>query len=41
MAGFVLAVGYDYDEFKELQEAGSANGIVYDHAAAAPRFAPA
>lgn len=33
MAEFVLVVGYDYDEFRELQEAGSANGIVYDHAA--------
>ena len=33
MAGFVLVVGYDYDEFRELQEAGSANGIVCDHAA--------
>ena len=40
MAGFVLMVGYDYDEFRELQEVGSANGIVYDHAAAAPHFAP-
>lgn len=33
MAGFVLVVGYNYDEFRELQEAGSANGIVCDHAA--------
>lgn len=30
MAGFVLVVGYDYDEFRELQEAGSSNGIVCD-----------
>lgn len=30
MAESVLVVGYDYDEFRELQEAGTANGIVCD-----------
>ena len=32
MAESVLAVGYDYDEFRELQEVGATNGIVYDRA---------
>ena len=32
MAESVLVVGYDYDEFRELQEAGAANGITCDHA---------
>ena len=32
MAGFVLGVGYDYDECRELHEAGTANGIVCDRA---------
>ena len=32
MAESVLVVGYDYDEFRELQETGAANGIVCDRA---------
>ena len=32
MAESVLVVGYDYDEFRELQDAGAANGIVCDRA---------
>lgn len=32
MAESVLVVGYDYDEFRELQEDGTANGIVCDRA---------
>lgn len=32
MAESVLVVGYDYDEFRELQNAGAANGIVCDRA---------
>ena len=32
MAESVLVVGYDYDEFRELQDAGAANRIVCDHA---------
>ena len=33
MAESVLAVGYDYDDFRELQEVGSVNGIVCDRVA--------
>ena len=32
MAESVLVVGYDYDEFRELQEACAANGIICDRA---------
>ena len=32
MAESVLVVGYDYDEFRELQDAGAANRIVCDRA---------
>ena len=32
MAESVLVVGYDYDEFRELQDAGAANGIACDRA---------
>lgn len=32
MAESVLVVGYDYDKFRDLQEAGAANGIVCDRA---------
>lgn len=32
MAESVLVVGYDYDKFRDLQEAGVANGIVCDRA---------
>ena len=32
MAESVLVVGYDYDEFRELQDAGATNGIVCDRA---------
>ena len=32
MAESVLVVGYDYDEFRELQDAGATNGIACDRA---------
>ena len=32
MSESVLVVGYDYDEFRELQDAGAENGIVCDRA---------
>ena len=32
MAESVLVVGYDYDEFRDLREAGAANGITCDRA---------
>ena len=32
MAESVLVIGYDYDEFRKLQEAGVANGIICDRA---------